>query len=118
MGGFRDKAMKPAAIVSRLIAMLALALFAVPMVPADGAAARAGPTAESRIDLSHGVIAAHRHLLRVAVPGDDSPDHAEPGAAVPAPPATVALLLGAAESAYPRPAALSILPPARGPPAV
>jgi len=118
MGGHRYRTIRPGAILSRLVAMLALALFAVPQGLAERTLARDGAAAESRIDQLHGIVGAQRYLQRAETPDEDLPDPADQAAIMPALAAPVALQLTGSESASLVRSTLRILPPVRGPPAV
>lgn len=114
----RHAMMRPAVILSRLVAMLALALFALPPGQADSSVTQTGSAAQSLIDQSHGIVSVQRHLPRAQLTDDDTPDLAEQFAAVSAPYAPVTLRSTASESASLVHSALRILPPVRAPPAV
>lgn len=106
----------PAATLSRLLVVLALALFGPPQGQANGAAAEGGPAARSQIEQVQGIPSVQRHLLRAQLPDDASPDALVPGVALrAAPPSPTGIV------AAPHPArvtvAIGILPPVRGPPA-
>ena len=109
---------KPAAILSRLLVVLALVLFGLPQGHADGMAANAGPTAQSQIEQALGIPSAQRHLLRAQLPDDTSPDAVVPGAVVLTWPSRTAVTVSPAPHQSLRPIAIRILPPVRGPPAV
>ncbi|MDM7459419.1 MAG: hypothetical protein P3W94_008745 [Paracoccus sp. (in: a-proteobacteria)] len=109
---------QPGGIISRLLVVLALVLFGLPRVHADGMAANAGPTAQSQIEQALGIPSAQRHLLRAQLPDDTSTDAVVPGAGVQAwPSRSAAMISPAPHQSYP-PIAIHILPPVRGPPAV
>ena len=114
----RQRAMRPGAILSRLFVVLALALFGVPQFYPDRSAAQAGPTAESRVDHSDGLLIMQRNLLRTQQTGDDSPDPADYVASVSVPPAPQAAQAIISRSDDSFRAGVRILPPIRGPPAV
>ena len=118
MGGHRNRTKRPGAILSRLVAILALALFLVPPGLAERALVQAGVAAENHIDQPHGIVAAQRYLQRIEAPDDDLPDPWDQAAALPALPVPVAARFSVSESADLVRNTLRILPPGRGPPAV
>ncbi|WP_127074121.1 hypothetical protein [Pelagibacterium lentulum] len=73
--------MRPRAILSQLLLVLALALFGVPQSPADGTLPHAGPVAQSKVEQAQGNLSVQRHLLRGQLPDEDLPDTTVPGAA-------------------------------------
>jgi hypothetical protein len=109
---------RPGAILSRLLVVLALALFGLPQGHADGMAANAGPAAQSQIEQALGIPSAQRHLLRAQLPDDMSPDAVVPGTAVQVWPTRTAATISPAPHQSLLPIAIRILPPVRGPPAV
>lgn len=109
---------RPAAILSRLLVVLALVLFGLPQGYAEGMSANGGPTARSQVDQALGIPSTQRHLLRAPVPNDTSPDAVVPGAAVQAWSSRTAATISSASHQFLLPIAIRILPPVRGPPAV
>lgn len=114
----RQRAMRPGAILSRLLVVLALALFGVPQIHSDRSAAHAGPITESRVDHSDGLLIMQRNLLRTQQTGDDYPDPADRVTSVPALPAPPAAQATIPRSEDSLRAGVRLLPPIRGPPAV
>lgn len=109
--------MGPRAILSRLLVVLALVLFALPQGPADGMAAHAGPAAQIQVEQTLGIPSAQRHLLRAQLADDTSPDAFVPGAAVQPWPSRTSATIPPAPHQSLLPVAIRILPPVRGPPA-
>jgi len=109
---------KPAAILSRLLVVLALVLFGLPQGHADGIAKNTGPAAQSTVEQALGIHSAQRHLLRALLPDNSSPDAVVPGAVVLAWPSRSAATISPAPHQSLLPIANRILPPVRGPPAV
>ena len=107
---------RTAAILSRLLVVLALLLFALPQGQAEGVATSAGPAAQSEAERAHSVVPVQRHLLRAQLPGPSSPDAVEPDAAAVVVHLSPAGILPAPHSSF-LPIAIRILPPVRGPPA-
>lgn len=76
------RAMRPRAVLSRRLVALAFAVFGVPQSHADGTVTHASPAAQRQVEQAHGILTVQRQLLRAQLPGDNSPDVVEPGAAV------------------------------------
>jgi len=118
MDSARRKTLGPGAILSRLVAILALALFALPQGLADRTLARAGVAAENRVGPSDSILIVQRQLPRAQLPGDDTADLTEQRVFVPAPLASAGVPVVVTGHAGPLVSALRFLPPVRGPPEV
>lgn len=106
----------PTAILTRLLAVLALLLCGVPQGQAAGIASHAGSSVEASVEQTQGMLSAQRHLLRAQLPEDTAPE-----AVVPGDDGVFGRRFPAEKSAAPKssfkPATAAVLPPLRGPPA-
>ncbi len=114
----RHRRLRPRAVISRLLVVLAFLLSGGPQGPVDGVVAQAGPVAQSLSEQAQGILTGQRHLLRAHLPQDDTPETATPGEpAEPRQPVVAATLSPAAHPSL-LAVAIRILPPVRGPPVV
>jgi hypothetical protein len=106
---------RPSAILSWLLAVLALLLFGLPQGKLDAVATSVPPAAGSQIEQAQAILIAQRHFLHGPLAPDTSPDAAVPSRSdVVAPVFATGILL--APRQFLAPVAIWVLPPARGPP--
>ena len=104
--------------LSRLILMLALALFGAHASDAGRAVTNAGPIAANETVFAPIILTAQIQLMRVQLPEGDTPHAATPAPEGPASTQTTAARVSWEQAASLSPFAIHILPPVRGPPAV
>lgn len=109
---------RPGAILSRLLVVLAVLLFALPQVHADKVATKPGPAAQDTVEQVVAISSAQRHLLRAQVQDDRPSDAVLPGAAPQSRPFRTVAATSPAPQQSLLPISIHIMPPVRGPPAV
>jgi hypothetical protein len=107
----------PRAILLRLLAMVALALFGMPQGHPNGALAKASPVAQAQLDQAQTTVSTPRYLLRAQTTDDQPSDAVVPVSLNEALHISDVQMRPARQSSF-APVAVRILPPVRGPPVV
>jgi hypothetical protein len=105
-----------AAALSRLLLVLAVALFGAHHVSAEITVTHHGPVAALDTQYAPVILTAQRHLICAPAPESDTPLAAAPAPAAPAPLQIMAHVSWEQAASVSTPA-IAILPPVRGPPA-
>ncbi len=113
----RHHGMRPAAILARLFVVLTLVFSGLLPGHGDRSAASGDLSAQSRIDLSDGILMTQRPVVRVLLAGDDTPTIVPHPTHDPVRPDTAAARVSVVIGHELRSSPIRLLPPVRGPPA-
>jgi hypothetical protein len=107
-----------AAILSRLLLVLALSLFSAHQGVTDGPDRQFGPAVMGETTYAPVILKAQSHLMRVHLPDSDTPHLVTPATDLSARRQETVAQVSHGQGPHPSPFEIHILPPARGPPAV